>query len=86
MKKEITKAEYVDILVDLAQGMEIKDNIDFGMLRIKENEAYELMANTVVEQFYNVPSEQKEIVMLASLVKLLVENFVLNARLHGAEK
>jgi hypothetical protein len=86
MTTEIPKSEFVKILVDLAQGMEIKDNIDFGMLRIKESEAYELMANTVVEQFYNVPSEQKEIVMLASLVKLLVENFVLNARLHGAEK
>tara|TARA_B110000503_G_C7134075_1_gene408069 strand:- start:1780 stop:2028 length:249 start_codon:yes stop_codon:yes gene_type:complete len=82
----MTKEEFVKVLVDLAQGMEIKDNIDFGMLRIKESEAYELMATTVVEQFYNVPAEQKEIVMLASLVKLLVENFVLNARLQGAEK
>ena len=86
MKKEITKTEFAGILVDLARDMELKDNIDFGMLKIKEEEAFDIMANTVIDQFYSVPEEQREIVMLASLVKLLVENFVLNARLHGAEK
>ena len=86
MKKEITKTEFVGILVDLAQEMELKDNVDFGMLNIKEQDAFELMANTVVDQFTSLPEDQRELVMLASLVKLLVENFVLNARLHGAEK
>jgi hypothetical protein len=86
MKPKITKTEFVEMLVTLARDMELKDNIDFGMLRIKEEDAFELMANTVVDQFYSVPEHQREIVMLASLVKLLVENVVLNARLLGAEK
>lgn len=83
--KDITKTEYVAILVDLAQEMEIKDNIDWGMLNVNEQQAYELMANSVVDQIHALPDAQREIILMASLTKLLVENFVLNARLHGAE-
>lgn len=85
MKKELTKTEYIAVLVDLAQEFDIKDNIDWGLLNIREHQAYELMANSVVDQMYSLPDEQREIIMMASLTKLLVENFVLNARLHGAE-
>ena len=85
MKKELTKTEYIAVLVDLAQEFDIKDNIDWGMLNIREHQAYELMANSVVDQMYSLPEEQREIILMASLTKLLVENFVLNARLHGAE-
>lgn len=83
--KDLTKTEYVGVLVDLAQEMEIKDNIDWGMLNVNEQQAYELMANSVVDQIHALPESQREIILMASLTKLLVENFVLNARLHGAE-
>lgn len=85
MKKEITKTEYVGILVDLAQEVDIKDSIDWGMLNVNEQQAFELMANSVVDQIHSLPEDQREIIMMASLTKLLVENFVLNARLSGAE-
>jgi hypothetical protein len=85
MKKEITKTEYVGILVDLAQEIDIKDSIDWGMLNVNEQQAFELMANSVVDQIHSLPEDQREIIMMASLTKLLVENFVLNARLSGAE-
>lgn len=85
MKKEITKTEYVGILVDLAQEMDIKDSIDWGMMNVNEHQAFEMMANSVVDQIYSLPEDQREIIMMASLTKLLVENFVLNARLNGAE-
>jgi hypothetical protein len=85
MKKEITKTEYVGILVDLAQEVDIKDSIDWGMLNVNEQQAFELMANSVVDQIHSLPEDQREIIMMASLTKLLVENFVLNARLNGAE-
>jgi hypothetical protein len=85
MKKTVTKTEFVGVLVDLAMEQDKADTIDFGMLKIQEREAFELMANTVIDNFWSVPEDQREIVMLASLTKLLVENFVLNARLQGAE-
>ena len=85
MKKTVTKTEFVGVLVDLAMEQDKADTIDFGMLKIQEREAFELMANTVIDNFWSVPEDQREVVMLASLTKLLVENFVLNARLQGAE-
>ena len=78
-----TKTEAVKMLVDLAQEMEIKDNIDWGMLNIREVDAYELMANSVIDQFLSVNDQHKDTVMMATIVKLLVENFVLNLRLRG---
>lgn len=85
MNKEITKTEFVGILVDLAKDMDIKDSIDFASLNISKDQAFDLMANTVIEQFFVVPEDQREVVMLASLVKLLVENLVLNAKLQGVK-
>ena len=85
MNKEITKTEFVGILVDLAKDMDIKDSVDFASLNISKDQAFELMANTVIEQFFVVPEDQREVVMLASLVKLLVENLVLNAKLQGVK-
>lgn len=78
-----TKTEAVKMLVDLAQEMEIKDNIDWGLLNIREVDAYELMANSVIDQFLSVNDQHKDTVMMATIVKLLVENFVLNLRLQG---
>ena len=78
-----TKTEAVKMLVDLAQEMEIKDNIDWGLLNIREVDAYDLMANSVIDQFLSVNDQHKDTVMMATIVKLLVENFVLNLRLQG---
>ena len=78
-----TRTEAIALLVDLANQMEIQDNIDWGLLNIKEADAYELMANSVVDQFNSVNTEYHHTVMMATIVKLLVENFVLNLRIRG---
>ena len=79
------KQEDVDFLVDIAMECELSDPIDWGMLHITEKEAYQMMASNVLEQFQNVEDKQQLIVILATMTKLLVENFVLNLRLKGAE-
>jgi|TARA_B110000503_G_C7113576_1_gene399262 hypothetical protein len=79
--EKLTKTKAVGRLVELAREVEIKDPIDWGMLNIREEDAYELMANSVLDQFYTLPDDHKETVMLATLTKLLVENFVLNLKL-----
>jgi hypothetical protein len=81
MNEKLTKTEAVGRLAELAQEVEIKDPIDWGMLNIREQEAYELMANSVLDQMYTVPETHRETVMMATMVKLLVENFVLNIKL-----
>lgn len=78
----MTKTEAVARLVSLAQEVEIKDPIDWGMLSIKESDAYELMANSVLDQMYTMPDSYRETVMMATMTKLLVENFVLNIKLE----
>lgn len=82
MTEKLTKTEAVAKLVELAQEVEIADPIDWGMLNIKEQDAYELMANSVLDQMYNLPESYRETVMMATITKLLVESFVLNIKLN----
>lgn len=61
------------LLAYCAQEVEMGDDpIDWGMIPVKEEDIYRLMAECVVE------IENDELVLKASIVKLLVENFVLN--------
>ena len=68
----------VDLLVELAKEVELTDPIDWGMLNVDEDEAYRLIALSVVELEDNV------LTLKASLTKLMVENFVLNLKLLDA--
>jgi hypothetical protein len=78
--------ESVDELVDLAKHSELGDPIDWGLLAITEKQAYQMMASNVLEQIEGLEKEQRTYVAMASMTKLLVENFVLNLKLYGAEK
>lgn len=74
--------DYVNHIADLAKEVEAEDPIDWGMLPINEDEVYRLMALHVVESIapkYDQPEFRD--VMLATVVKLVVENFVLNLKL-----
>lgn len=74
--------DYVDHIASLAKEVEAEDPIDWGMLAISEDDAYRLMASNIIETMaakYGQP-EFKD-VMLATIVKLVVENFVLNLKL-----
>lgn len=71
----------VNELADLAQQAEITDPIDWGYLRVDEKTAYRLMASSVIEMINNVDDDQKTTILMASMTKLLVENFVLNLKL-----
>jgi hypothetical protein len=73
----------VDMLADLAMQAEIADPIDWGMLSIEERQAYNLMAGTVIDQIAGLPDDRKLLIAMASMTKLLVENFVLNIKLQG---
>ena len=73
---EITNPE-VKLLVDLAMESEIADPIDWKELNITEEQAYVMMATHVLEM------ERNHLTDAAIIVKLLVENFVLNLKLAG---
>ncbi len=63
-------------LAELAMEVEITDPIDWGNLNIDERTAYQLMATHVLDM------DNDSITAQAIIVKLLVENFVLNLKLQ----
>ena len=69
--------EAIRNLVILAKEGETMDPIDWGDLNITEDQAYVMMAAHVLEM------ERNHLTDGAIIVKLLVENFVLNLKLLG---
>ena len=69
----------VEQLVELAKEVETEDPIDWGMLAVDEEAAYRLVASQVIE-IYNT---NDQVTMLATITKMVVENFVLNLKLQG---
>ena len=72
---------YIERIAKLAQEIESEDTIDWGMTEIKEEDAYKLIAMSVVNQFDKYTIDEREI-MIATITKLVVENFVLNVKLR----
>ena len=70
-----------EIIAELAQEFELSDPIDWGLLPIREEDAYLLIAENVCNIMNN--SDDKELVAVTAMTKLLVENFVLNLQLAG---
>jgi hypothetical protein len=68
----------VDELVEIAKEVEAEDPIDWGLLSVDEESAYRLMAMHVLEMF----SDNDQATTMATIVKLLVENFMLNLKLE----
>ena len=69
--------EAIRNLVILAKEGAEMDPIDWGDLNISEDQAYIMMATHVLQM------ERNHLTDGAIIVKLLVENFVLNMRLLG---
>ena len=71
----------IEQLVELAREVENGDPIDWGMMPIREEDAYRQMATQVIEMMKSYNPIDRQHVALASITKLLVENFVLNYKL-----
>lgn len=69
----------------LAKEAETIETVDWSQLNITEDEAYIMMAANVVEQLETVPEEQRGIVSMSTMTKMLVENFILNLKLKAAK-
>ena len=72
----------VDQLVEIAEAIELGDPIDWGMLSVDEHDAYLFLATGILENYKASDPADRELMMLASVVKLTVENFVLNLQLN----
>lgn len=68
----------VEQLVTIAKEVEAEDPLDWGLLSVDEESAYRLMAMHVLELF----ADYEQATVMATIVKLLVENFMLNLKLE----
>lgn len=72
----------------LIREIESEDPIDWGMLGVDEDDAARLIASSVVEHYEKhlrpMPESDREYVLVASIAKLTLENFVLNLKLAHA--
>lgn len=74
----------IEQLLTLVKEVEIADPIDWSDLAIDEDDANRLMAMNVLELYESdwsrLTQEERDATLLATVTKLLVENFALNIK------
>lgn len=70
-------------IIELAKEIEAGDPIDWSGLPLQRDTVYNMLGLSVLERTETAETaEEREIILMASLVKLTVENFVLEMRLR----
>jgi hypothetical protein len=76
----------IEEIEEIVKEIESEDPIDWGMLAIDEYNAMSMIINQMVEQYntrWTLLSHEDQVkILLASLSKLIIENFVLNVKLR----
>lgn len=70
-----------DQIIQLAKEIEQSDPIDWSDLPLDRDAVYAMLGLSVLERADNTSGVEREAILMASLVKLTVENFVLEMRL-----
>jgi len=72
----------VEQLVNLAKTVQVNDTVDWSKINVKEDEAYNMMAQSVIQQMAGVDPDHQNVILMATVTKLLVENLVLNLQVQ----
>jgi hypothetical protein len=75
----------VQQLAQISMAAEEGDPFDWGNLKIDKQAAYEMMASHALE-LYATQGPYKDVILLSSLTKSIVENFILNIKLEQYEE
>ena len=73
-------------IVELAMEVNKEDPIDFGLISINEEDSFNLVALSLLENESFFDPETGPTIMLASLTKLIVDNMILNIKLMDLKK
>jgi len=76
----MTTEMLINLIAELAKEIDKEDPIDFGMLKVDDDKLWNMMASHAVE-LVKFQSESDKFIYLATVTKLLVENFVLHAQM-----
>ena len=75
----MTDTEYAKLIAEMAKEVAKEDPIDFAYLEIEPDQLYLLMASYIVEKYSQYKhTEEGQNIFLATITKLVAENFVLN--------
>lgn len=70
-------------IIELAQNVELGDSIDWNGLNIQREQVYQIIGSQVYEMYEEwADNDDTEAVLLATITKLVVENYVLNIKLE----
>ena len=68
-------------LIEIAKESNISDPIDWEKINLNEDTVYEMIGLSVVEMMAKIEKdENRDVLLAASIIKLTVENFVLNLK------
>jgi hypothetical protein len=71
----------LDLLVEIAQEVEGQDSIDWGKLAMGKEQAYKMVATSILEMFDKSEyTFDDKVVIMSTITKLTVENMLLNIR------
>lgn len=77
----------IDTIVDLAFAVEEGDPIDWGVFKNGKEQSVKMIAASIIEQFdKEVYTEDDRLIIMSTITKLVVENFILHSRLSTSEK
>ena len=75
--------QVVDQLSQLAQESAMSIDVNWEEMNISKNDIFNHMANNVLQQMESVDENERAVVAMATMTKLLVENFIYKAKLNG---
>lgn len=71
-------------IIELAKNVELEDSIDWNEVHVDRDAIYQLIGSQTYEIYAEqCEDEDSEAILLATVVKLVVENFVLNLQIPG---
>jgi len=71
-------------IIELAKEVELSDQIDWDNLPLEKDRIYQIVGSQAYELYANYSqSEDGEAILIATVTKLLVENFVLNLKVNS---
>jgi hypothetical protein len=77
----------IDTIVDLAFAVEQGDPIDWGLFKEGREQSMKMIAASIIEQFdKEVYTDDDRLIIMSTITKLVVENFILHARLRKQEQ
>ena len=71
-------------IIELAKDVESEDAIDWANLPVDRDRIYQMIGSQAYEIYVSQSQDQdREAILLATVIKLVVENFVLNLQIPG---